>query len=103
MTYQSRIPADPEYIRAIGTAFYNFTYLEWVVIWTSVKLSANGFDSVPRRKSASVIAKALINEIDITSPPLPSSLRLKLIEFHKSYISAIHSRNKHVPCASVHG
>ncbi len=94
MTYQSRIPADPEYLRALGTAFYNFTYLEWVVVWTIVRLSANGFDSVPRAETASVIAKALIKAIDNTSPPLPPGLRQRLVKFHESYVAAIRSRNK---------
>jgi hypothetical protein len=94
VAYQSRIPADNAYIRALGTAFYNFTYLEWVVVWTIVKLSANGFGGVPRRKTASVIAKALIQAINQTSPPLPSGLRKRLVEFHKSYVTAIRSRNK---------
>jgi hypothetical protein len=92
--YQSSIPADPEYLRALGTAFYNFTYLEWVVVWTIVKLSANGFGSVPRGEPASVIAKALIKAIDSTSPPLPPGLRQKLVKFHESYVAAIRSRNK---------
>lgn len=60
MPYESRIPADPDYIQAIGRAFYNFTYLEWIVVWTIVKLSADGFKSVPKGKTANYIAKALI-------------------------------------------
>jgi hypothetical protein len=43
MAYQSHIPADPTYIHSIGTAFYNFTYLECVVVSTIVRLSADGF------------------------------------------------------------
>jgi hypothetical protein len=94
MTYHSKIPADAEYLRALGRAFYNFTYLEWVVVWTIVKLSADGFGGVPRGETASVIAKALINAIDTTSPPLPPGLRQRLAQFHSSYVAAIRSRNK---------
>ena len=43
---------DPDYLQAVGQALYNFTYLELVVVWTIVKLSADGFQSVPKGKPA---------------------------------------------------
>ena len=94
MAYESRIPVDSKYIHSVGTAFYNFTYLEWVVVWTIVKLSADGFTSVPRGKTAKFIARALRKAIENTSPPLPVPLRKRLIEFHNSYLAAIVKRNK---------
>ncbi len=94
VTYEPRIPADPAYVQAIGRAFYNFTYLEWVVVWTIVKLSRDGFGSVPQREPASKIAAALIKAIQNTSPPLPSPLRKRLVKFHGLYVSAIRTRNK---------
>ena len=93
MTYNSRIPADSDYLNAVGRAFYNFTYLEWGVVWTIVKLSADGFGSVPRGKPASDIAKALIKAIAATEPPLPDKLRRDLVKFHESYLAAIGRRN----------
>ena len=94
MAYQSRIPADAEYIQSVGRAFYNFTYLEWVVVWTIVKLSADGFGSVPMGKPASFIAKAMIKAIDSTKPPLSTELRFRLVKFHEAYLAAIEKRNK---------
>jgi len=94
MTYDSRIPADSDYLHAVGRAFYNFTYLEWIVVWTIVKLSADGFSSVPRGKTASHIAKALIKAITATEPPLPDQLRRGLVKFYESYLAAISRRNK---------
>ena len=94
MEYESRITADPAYLQALGQAFYNFTYLEWVVIWTIVKLSANGFDSVPRGQTASYIAAAFIKALDTTYPPLPPKLRLELAQFHKAYLEATKTRNQ---------
>ena len=93
MSYQSRIPADQGYIKALGTAFYNFTYLEWTAIWIIVKLCASGFDSVPTG-TAGYIAKALKNAIDTTSPPLSAALRKKLLDFHQSFVIAKGHRNK---------
>ncbi len=87
MAYQSRIPADPDYIPALGQALYNFTYLEWIVVWTIVKLSHNGFDAVPTGKPGGQIATALIQAIENTSPPLPKTLRLRLVKFHESYLA----------------
>lgn len=94
MAYNSRIPADSDYLHTVGRAFYNFTYLEWVVVWTIAKLSADGFRSVPRGQTASHIAKALINAIDTAEPPLPDKLRCDLVKFHESYLVAIARRNK---------
>jgi hypothetical protein len=94
VAYQSRIPADPDYLQAVGQALYNFTYLEWVVVWTIVKLSADGFQSVPKGKPAGHIARALIKAINATAPPLPKDLSVSLRRFHKEYLCAIKMRNK---------
>lgn len=94
MSYKSRITADPIYLQAVGQAFYNFTYLEWVVIWTIVKLSSDGFKNVPRGKPASNIARALTKAIAMTSPTLPTQLRRRLVIFDESYRGAIQKRNK---------
>lgn len=94
MTYESRIPAEATYLHAVGRAFYNFTYLEWVVVWTIVKLSADGFESVPKGQTASHTAKAFIKAIASTEPPLPNQLRRNLVKLHESYLTAISRRNK---------
>jgi hypothetical protein len=93
MTYHFRIPAETEYLQAVGRAFYNFTYLEWVVVWTIGRLSADGFKSVPKGKTASHIAKALIKAIAATEPPLPYKLRRELVKFHEAYLASIARRN----------
>ena len=94
MTYSPRIGADPAYLKAVGQAFYNFTYLEWCVVWTIVRLSADGFASVPRGQTAQKIAQALTKSIDATSPPLPANLRKRLVKFDERFRAAIKLRNK---------
>ncbi len=94
MDYQPRISADPVYLQALGRAFYNFTYLEWIVVCTIVKLSSDGFGSVPRRETAGKIASALSKAIDKTTPPLPKDLRRRLVKFHEAYLENIQLRNK---------
>ncbi len=94
MDYQPSIPADSVYLQALGRAFYNFTYLEWIVVWTIVKLSSDGFGSVPRHETAGKIARALHKAIHETTPPLPKDLRCRLVKFHEAYLEAIRLRNK---------
>ena len=94
MTYVSRIPVNSEYAQRLGVAFYNFTYLEWAVIWTIVKLTSNGFDAIPRPATAAVLRKALANAIDTTSPPLPEELRKHLKEFEELFRLALRVRNQ---------
>jgi hypothetical protein len=93
VTYKPRIIADSVYLQTLGQALYNFTYLEWVVVWTIVKLSSDGFGSVPKGETAAQIAKALTRAIASTTPALPDSLRRQLVKFDESYRAAIKVRN----------
>lgn len=95
MTYKSRITADPDYLRALGQAFYNFTYLEWVVICTIVRLSPDGFGSVPRGEPAGKIATVFTRAINQASPDLQNDLRVRLVKFDEAFRKAIkYRRNK---------
>lgn len=94
MAHPSRIPADPDYLHALGRVIYNFAYFEWSVIWTIVKLSDDGFRSVPKGKTAAEIAKALTKAIENTKPPLSAGLRRQLVKIDQSYRAAIKQRNK---------
>lgn len=94
MNYKPRIKADPVYLQALGQALYNFTYLEWVAVWTIVKLSIDGFGSVPKGETAAQIAKALTRAIASTLPALPDGLRRQLTKFDESYRAAIKVRNR---------
>jgi hypothetical protein len=94
MAYQSRIPVEPSYVQRVGQAFYNFAYLEWIVIWTIVKLAPNGFGSISDREPSSKLADTLTGLIGTTSPPLPAGLRDELAQFDQSYRDAISSRDE---------
>jgi hypothetical protein len=93
LTYSSRIPVDSEYVKAIGTALYNFTYLEWIVIWTIFKLHAEG-TQYNYRLPAGKIAQALRQSIENSVPPLSKALQTKLLGFHRSFNSALELRNR---------
>jgi hypothetical protein len=94
VTYASRIPADGKYLVALGRAFYNFTYLEWIVISTIAKLSTQGHEAVPRRQGAKFIARALLHAVESAEPRLEDRLRRQLLGVHESFLEAIKRRNK---------
>ena len=94
MTYDSRIQADPDYLAALGRAFYNFTYLEWIIISTIAKLSAQGHAAVPWGQPASFIARALLDAVNAADPPLDQPLRRSLLRVHQRFRAAIKTRNR---------
>lgn len=94
MSYHSRIPADPEYIKIIGTAFYNFTYLEWIVVWTIFKLANEGTAYKHNDKTAGQLANDFKKYIESSTPPLSRGLFDKLVSFQKAFSDARHTRNE---------
>ena len=90
---ESRIPADPAYLQALGRAVYNFTYLEGIIVGTIVKLSSGASEAGTKGKTSKEIARVLIKAID-TTPPLSSGLRKRLAKFHERFLAASTSRNK---------
>lgn len=94
MAYNYRITVDDEYLLKLGRAFYNYTYLEGIVIQTIAKLSADGFASVPTGKPGGEIAQALDKAIKTSEPTLPAALRQDLARLHTSFLEAIQRRNK---------
>jgi hypothetical protein len=93
MTYTPKIPSDPAYTRLLGQALYNFTYLEWVVLWTIVRLNGNDTGVLSLRETAGAIAKRFLTSIRDTTVPLPVLLRLELTECHDHFVAATKTRN----------
>lgn len=97
MTYSDkdfRIQVDNDYAKGVGRAIYNFTYLEWVIIWMIVKLRNGSWENVPKGKPAGDIARAFIKAIDNPAISVSKDLRKKLVELHENYLRAIKFRNK---------
>ena len=84
---------DTEYANAIGTAMYNFMYLEWCVIWTIFKLSPDGTKFEYSKLPAGKLHKELKKCISDARACLSTGLYKRLIEFAKQYHSAIAARN----------
>jgi hypothetical protein len=94
MTYVSRIPADGQYLAALGRAFYNFAYLESVIISTIARLSAVGHAAVPWGQTARFVARALLEAINAADPPLDAPSRRDLLRVHQDFRVAIKTRNR---------
>ncbi len=94
MTYRSRIPTDSDYVRALGTALYNFTYLEWIAICTVAKLRKKGVSTIETKKGADAISKDLLRAINNSSLKLTPPSRTRLLKFRESFRRSIRDRNK---------
>jgi hypothetical protein len=89
MVYKSRIPADADYVQSLGQAFYNFTYLEAIVVSVAGRLGK----PVSKKATAGQIAKAFEAAISEASPPLSPDLKSELMEFRREFSKAIGTRN----------
>lgn len=91
MNYE-RIPADPAYLQALGRAFYNFVYLESIVVHIIGRLHSRGYGAVKDTDTAGMIADTL--RISIERSSLPNDLCNRLLEFQEKFRLAVrHDRN----------
>ncbi|WP_437980431.1 hypothetical protein [Sorangium sp. So ce117] len=94
-TYIPRIGSDPAYITAIGQAFYNFTYLEWNIIWLVAKLKSGYFGEIETAnppKTAGTIRRDLASEA-MASNKIDAPTRAKLVALAKRFDQATRQRN----------
>ncbi|MEL6948151.1 MAG: hypothetical protein AAFO73_11025 [Pseudomonadota bacterium] len=49
-----RIPVSDAYLRAVGRATYNFSYLEWGIVWLSETLERGFLDKVSRMTAGQI-------------------------------------------------
>ena len=79
--YTPRIGSDPEYIKDLGQAFYNFTYLEWGIIWLIAKLRPTYFTEIENakpQKTAGRIRQDLVRST-AASVAIDAPTRAKLV------------------------
>lgn len=66
-----RIPADDDYTAILGRAIYNFTYYEWVVVWTVEKLQPGYLNEYTKKAPTSgVLANKFITVVKGADPRL---------------------------------
>lgn len=61
--YIPRIPVEDEYLIALGRATYNFTYLEWGIVWLTEILNP-GFLARAESMTAGQIAREFEQQVD---------------------------------------
>jgi hypothetical protein len=90
MDEKYRIPVDAEFASALGRVVYNFSYLEWCVIWICAKLT----DSLYIR-DAEKTAGGILSDLRsaVKTAELDSSKRARLDEFILKFESLITIRN----------
>jgi len=90
---ESRIPADTEYLAAVGRTFYNYAYLEGVVISTIGILHIHGSAGIPPKQTARALARLLTRSIADAVPPLSDGHRSRLVRFDATFRATIAVRN----------
>ena len=75
MSYRPRIPATEAYLAAIGRAAYNFSYLEWGIIWSGEDLTP-GFLARSSSLPAGQIADCFSSIVGKLAPDHPAKDRL---------------------------
>lgn len=88
---RERIPASDSYLRELGRAAYNFSYLEWGVIWLAETLEP-GFLSEAQALTAGQIAQRFINVAK--SVPDSDCDHLDLINLARSFQGLVEDRNR---------
>ena len=91
MTEQSeRIPVAEDYLSALGRATYNFSYLEWGVIWLTETLQP-GFLQIASTMTAGNIAEEFSNVVKQLDNTDPDKARLKILA--RSFSDLVPVRN----------
>jgi hypothetical protein len=88
-----RISADPEYLHAVGRAFYNFSYMEWGIVYGIARLKQCPLWEVPVHEPGGTVAAALDRAIKATRLKLPAELKKELKALVGSFRGAMKERN----------
>lgn len=91
--YQSRVPSDPEYLRAIGQATFSFCYLEWQVIWVAQKLDPAFQISNTNELTAGRIAVEFKKAVISNTQTLDIAVYQRLESAYKSFFELVGMRN----------
>jgi hypothetical protein len=76
--YTPRIPVEDEYLSALGRATYNFTYLEWGIVWLTETLDP-GFLRRVRSLTAGQIAREFQKQVKLADPSVADKKRLSAL------------------------
>lgn len=86
-----RVPADDEYLRALGRAAYNFAYLEWGIVWLTETIEF-GFLKDVSLLTAGQIANRFDQAVGNLSDDDPN--KPALMSLASAFISLVEERNR---------
>ena len=85
---------SPEYMQALGEAVYNFSRLEWEVIYIEVRRNNDIWENVPLGRPSNELANALKRSIERATWHLSRELRTRLFALEQRYRQAFDERNR---------
>lgn len=98
------IPADPEYLSALGLAAYAFARCEWQVVWCSEKIHPGSVTKiVSEEMTAGTIGKHFAN---IVRNMPKSKEREQLSSLASEFLALVNERNRIIhgkPCTAPNG
>ena len=95
LTEQSeRIPVAEDYLSALGRATYNFSYLEWGIIWLTETLQP-GFLHLASSMTARSIAEKFSSAVVKLDKTDPDRARLKLLALNFSNLVPVRNSLMH--------
>ncbi len=89
--YESRIPASEAYVRRLGRAVYNFTYLEHSIVWLGETMSP-GFINSCKKSTAKIIANKFESVVESTA--LDNDTKQKLATLSTEFKELVKVRDK---------
>ena len=95
LTEQShRLPVAEDYLSALGRAAYNFSYLEWAVIWLAETLQP-GFLQMASTMTAGEIVKKFAIVVEKVDETDQDKARLQILDRNFSDLVTIRNRLMH--------
>jgi hypothetical protein len=91
MDYQPRVPVADLYVSALGRATYNFTYLEWGIVWLAETMQPEFIGAVGSL-TAGQIASKFEKFVDNLTDAESNYTRLKALA--AEFIKLVGQRNK---------
>jgi hypothetical protein len=88
---RENIPAKDQYLRELGRATYNFTYVEWGIVWLTETLEP-GFLRDAETLTAGQIARrfsSAVERVPATEPDQP-----ELTELVRRFLELVEERNR---------
>jgi hypothetical protein len=92
-TPKFRIPADDDYLLALGRAVYNFAYMEAGFVWAIRRLGDRTTTGLPFHETGATMEAKFRKAVKTTKLALPAKLRAELLDLAAEFGDAVDDRN----------